>query len=131
MTGRELVAYLIKANHLGEVKSFYLNYEDSKNYKPYNLVTVPKVHVIIALIQHKMSLTHELTHFFNLKAEPEHFIFSVFGVLHMVPGEENENLSLAEWNRHAVLYEACKKMKFFSQFLFRKFFLRFVLYKVE
>jgi hypothetical protein len=42
MTGRELVAYLIKSNHLGEVKSFYLNFETIDDYKPYGLVTVPK-----------------------------------------------------------------------------------------
>ena len=44
-TGRDLVAYLIKANHLGEVKSFYLNFESTKDYKPYSLVTVPKSQV--------------------------------------------------------------------------------------
>jgi hypothetical protein len=31
-----------------------------------------------------------------LKADPEHYIFSVFGVMHVVPGEENERLPLDE-----------------------------------
>lgn len=41
-TGRDLIGYLIKSNHLGDVKSFYLNFETNEVYKPYSLVTVPK-----------------------------------------------------------------------------------------
>lgn len=45
----------------------------------------------------------------------------MFGILHIVPGEDNEQLTLPEWNRHAVLWEACSKIKFFKEFLCRKF----------
>ena len=48
----------------------------------------------------------------------------MFGILHVVPGEDNEQLTLPEWNRHAVLWEACTKIKFFKQFLRRKFLFR-------
>jgi hypothetical protein len=48
----------------------------------------------------------------------------VFGILHVVPDEDNEQFSLPEWNRHAVLWEACTKIKFFKQFLRRKFLFR-------
>ncbi len=53
-----------------------------------------------------------------------HYIFSVFGVLTVVVGEENERLSLDEWNRFAVLWEACVKIKFFKNFLKLKFLRR-------
>ena len=59
-----------------------------------------------------------------MQKDPEHYIFSVFGILHVVPGEDNEQLTLPEWNRHAVLWEACTKIKFFKQFLRRKFLFR-------
>lgn len=51
----------------------------------------------------------------------------MFGVLHVVNGEENERLTLDEWNRHAVLWEACSQIKFFKRFLFLKFFRRLLL----
>ena len=119
-TGRDLIGYLIKSNHLGEVKSFYLNFETIDDYKPYNLVTVPK-----AMVSYRVTnVNHNIHRFIYKKANPEHFIFSVFGVLHIIPNEECENLTLAEWNRHAVLWNACTKIKFFKEFLFRKFFSR-------
>ncbi len=41
MTGRDLIFHLLKMNHLGEVKSFFLNYTADKRYRPYDLITVP------------------------------------------------------------------------------------------
>lgn len=64
---------------------------------------------------------------FLLKINDEHYIFSVFGVLHIVPNEENDNMTLDEWNREAVLWEACRKIKFFKKFLKNKFFYRYFL----
>ncbi len=103
LSGRDLVFYLLEATHLGNAVSFYLNLvKNSKYFRPYDLVTVPQI-----------------------KKEPEHYIFSVFGILHVYPGQdENEQLTLPEWNRHAVLWEACTKIKFFKQFLTRKFMFR-------
>ncbi|RNA21294.1 dynein heavy chain domain-containing 1-like [Brachionus plicatilis] len=101
LTGREMVFYLLKSTHLANAVSFYLNKVESKLYRPYDLITVPPS-----------------------QANREHFIFSVFGVLHVISGEESERLTLDEWNRFAVLWEACSKIKFFKQFLFRKFFSR-------
>lgn len=46
-------------------------------------------------------------------------------MLHVVPGEENERFNLDEWNRFAVLWEACSRIKFFKNFLFKKFLTRF------
>jgi hypothetical protein len=59
-----------------------------------------------------------------LQKNDSHYVFSVFGVLQIVPGEENEQLTLAEWNRHALLWDACSRIPFFNNFLKRKFLLR-------
>jgi hypothetical protein len=101
LTGREMVFYLLEKTHLGKVVSFYLNNVESKYYRPYDLITVP-----------------------STQKNAEHYVFSVFGVLHIVPGEESERLTLAEWNRHAVLWQACSQIKFFKRFLFLKFMRR-------
>ncbi len=73
-------------------------------FRPYDLITVPKV-----------------------KKNPEHYIFSVFGGLHVVPGiEENEQFTLDEWNRHAMIWQACSNIKFFREFLRKKFLHRWI-----
>lgn len=102
LTGREMVFYLIKSTHLGQAISFYLNRVESRHFRPYDLINVPASKVNPA----------------------EYYIFSVFGVLQILGGEENEKLSLDEWNKHAMLWEACSKIKFFRQFLWRKFLVR-------
>jgi hypothetical protein len=45
MSGREVVTYLIKSNHLGVVKAFHLNVVPSRDFRPYDLITVPKSQV--------------------------------------------------------------------------------------
>jgi hypothetical protein len=45
-------------------------------------------------------------------------------VLCVKPGEDNESLTLDEWNRQAVLWEACRQIKFFKIYLFKKFYSR-------
>ena len=98
-----MVFHLLESAHLGNVVSFYLNYASETDYRPYDLITVPKS-----------------------KARAEHFIFSVFGVLHKMAGDEEacEQLTLDEWMRFAVLWEACSRIRFFRTFLRRKFLLR-------
>jgi hypothetical protein len=102
LSGRDMVFYLFKSTHLSNACSYYLNIVDNKIFRPYDLIQVPKS-----------------------KANPnEHYIFSVFGVLHFVSGEENEELALDEWNKQAILWEACRRIKFFREFLNRKFLAR-------
>lgn len=105
MTGKEMIVYLIKSKHLGDVKSYYLNIVNGREYRPYDLITVP----------------------FN-QINREYYIFSVFGVLHVDPDGENENFSLDEWNRHAVLWQTCRRFRFFREFLTRKFLFRWKLF---
>ena len=74
-----------------------------KRYRPYDLISVPKD-----------------------KVNREHFVFSVFGVLHVVANQPSETLLLEEWYKYAVLWEACSKIAFFKNFLVKKMFRRFV-----
>ena len=58
--------------------------------------------------------------------EHEHFVFSTFGVLHVIPGGTNETQSLAEWMKEAVLYKAVSSLPFFKSFLVKKAFDKYV-----
>ena len=58
--------------------------------------------------------------------EPEHYVFSTFGVLHVSPDYPSESMSLAEWQCDSVLFNAISKMAFFKNYLYRKMFTRYV-----
>lgn len=45
LTGREMVFYLLKSAHLANAMSFYLNRVESKLFRPYDLITVPRSQV--------------------------------------------------------------------------------------
>ena len=55
----------------------------------------------------------------------EHFVFSTFGVLHVIPKEANESMELGEWQREAVLWTAVSNIPFFKNYLVMKMFNRF------
>ena len=63
-----------------------------------------------------------------LQVEDEHFVFSTFGVLHVLPNAPSESKSLAEWQREAVLWKAVSSIPFFKHYLIRKMFDRCVNY---
>jgi hypothetical protein len=48
MTGKDLIFYLLESTHLGNAVSFYLNLTNSKEFRPYDLITVPKSQVNIS-----------------------------------------------------------------------------------
>lgn len=49
----------------------------------------------------------------------------MFGGLHVSPeNNESDQFTLAEWNREAMIWEACSKIKFFKEFLKHKFLAR-------
>ncbi|KAK2146293.1 hypothetical protein LSH36_618g01067, partial [Paralvinella palmiformis] len=56
--------------------------------------------------------------------QPEHFIFSTFGVLHVFPRQPSENLSLAAWQREAVIFSTIIKIPFFKYYLLRRMFVK-------
>ena len=66
--------------------------------------------------------------FFFLQTNPEHFVFSTFGVMHVYPDQPAESMTLAEWQRDAVLWSAASKIPFFKHFLVAKAFHRYILF---
>ncbi|KAK2191138.1 hypothetical protein NP493_59g03001 [Ridgeia piscesae] len=101
MTGRDAVEYFTWAYHTGKIKYMYFNVAHNRSFQPYDLVAVPEN-----------------------KFEPEHYVFSTFGVLHVSPDYPSESMSLAEWQCEAVLFNAISKMAFFKNYLYRKMFTR-------
>lgn len=57
-------------------------------------------------------------------AQPEHFILSANGVVHVCPGELSEHTPLFDWMRQSSTYGLLVKMPFFMCFEHRKFFYR-------
>ena len=58
------------------------------------------------------------------QVNPEHYVFSTFGVLHVYPSDPAENLSLSDWQQEAVLFEATARIPFFKNYLILKAFRR-------
>ncbi|XP_056008158.1 dynein heavy chain domain-containing protein 1-like [Ostrea edulis] len=101
LTGRDAVEYFAKCHHIGKIQSIYFNHAESRHFRPYDLISVHKN-----------------------KANPEHYVFSTFGVLHVFPNRPAESQSLSEWQREAVLWKAVSSIPFFKNFLVRKMFYR-------
>ncbi|XP_035825634.1 dynein heavy chain domain-containing protein 1 [Aplysia californica] len=101
MTGREAVQFFAGCHHTGKIKSLYLNIAPNRHYRPYDLISVPKN-----------------------KVNREHYVFSTFGVLHVYPDQPAENMTLAEWQREAVLWKAASSIPFFKNYLVSKSFYR-------
>uniref|UniRef100_A0A8W8M9M4 AAA+ ATPase domain-containing protein n=1 Tax=Magallana gigas TaxID=29159 RepID=A0A8W8M9M4_MAGGI len=101
LTGREAVKYFAKCHHIGKIQSIYFNIAETRHFRPYDLISVHKN-----------------------KANPEHYVFSTFGVLHVFPDRPAESQSLSEWQREAVLWKAVSSIPFFKNFLVRKLFYR-------
>jgi len=64
--------------------------------------------------------------FFILQVNPEHYVFSTFGVLHVYPDQPAESMSLSDWQREAVLWTAVSNIPFFKNFLVLKMFCKYV-----
>ncbi|XP_052095798.1 dynein heavy chain domain-containing protein 1-like isoform X11 [Mytilus californianus] len=99
MTGREAVEYFAKLHHIGKIESIHFNIVPHRHYNPYDLISVQKN-----------------------KVNTEHYVFSTFGVLHVYPDQPSETMSLSDWQREAVLWNAVSKIPFFKNFLVMKMF---------
>ncbi|XP_038674896.1 dynein heavy chain domain-containing protein 1-like [Scyliorhinus canicula] len=99
LSGEDAVAILAKCSHLGKTKFYYLNIKPSPVFRPYDLIVVPK---------HKM--------------DPEHYVFSTFGVLAISPGLGSEVMSLGDWQREAMLWRALTHIPFFKNYFLRRAF---------
>ena len=101
MNGRDAVEYFTTCYHTGKIKFMYFNIAPNRVYRPYDLIACAKN-----------------------KANPEHYVFSTFGVLHVFPKQPAESQSLAEWQREAVLFNACSVLPFFKHYIIKKMFNR-------
>lgn len=54
------------------------------------------------------------------KVNPEHYVFSPFGVLHVHPVEGSETMTLGTWHRNAALWHELQRIPFFKNCLLRK-----------
>ncbi|XP_054997738.1 dynein heavy chain domain-containing protein 1 [Sorex araneus] len=99
LLGNQMLAVLRTEKYLKKIHFLYLNVAPSRYFRPYNLVVVPPK-----------------------KVNPEHYIFSPFGVLHVHPVEGNETMTLGTWHRHSVLWQQLQFIPFFKHCLLRKAF---------
>jgi len=65
---------------------------------------------------------------FVLQANDEHYVFSTFGVLHVYADKTSESMSLAAWQKEAVLFAAARQIPFFRNYLVEKTFHRFCVF---
>ncbi|XP_053518807.1 dynein heavy chain domain-containing protein 1 [Artibeus jamaicensis] len=93
----QVMALLKRERHLEKIHFLYLNVAPSRYFRPYNLVVVPPS-----------------------KVNPEHYIFSPFGILHVHPVEGTETITLGTWHRHSVLWQQLQFIPFFKNCLLRK-----------
>ncbi|KAF6103044.1 dynein heavy chain domain 1 [Phyllostomus discolor] len=88
---------LKRERYLKKIRFLYLNVAPSRYFRPYSLVVVPPS-----------------------KVNPEHYIFSPFGILHVHPVEGTETIALGTWHRHSVLWQQLQFIPFFKNCLLRK-----------
>ena len=86
--------------------------------------------LICILFYYAVTLSFLNNYFFITKyicifqVNPEHYVFSTFGVLHVVPRESNDNQSLTAWQKEAVLFKALSLIPFYKNYLLLKMFKR-------
>ncbi|XP_076795999.1 dynein heavy chain domain-containing protein 1 isoform X2 [Arvicanthis niloticus] len=80
-----------------KIRFLYLNVASDRHFNPYKLVVVPPD-----------------------KVNPEHYIFSPFGILHIHPVEGSEAMTLGTWHRDSVLWHELQRIPFFKNCLLRK-----------
>ncbi|XP_073940911.1 dynein heavy chain domain-containing protein 1 isoform X2 [Castor canadensis] len=95
--GSQVRSILKTERYLKKIHFLYLNVAPSRYFKPYELMVVPPK-----------------------KVNPEHYIFSPFGILHIHPVEGSETMTLGTWHRHSVLWQQLQFIPFFKYCLLRK-----------
>uniref|UniRef100_A0A8C8VX39 Dynein heavy chain domain-containing protein 1 n=1 Tax=Peromyscus maniculatus bairdii TaxID=230844 RepID=A0A8C8VX39_PERMB len=80
-----------------KIHFLYLNVVPDRYFKPYNLIVVPPS-----------------------KVNPEHYIFSPFGILHVHPVEGSETMTLGTWHRNSTVWHELQRIPFFKNCLLRK-----------
>lgn len=98
--GFAVVESLVRDRAVDVTNIYYLNFADTRHYSPYDLKVVSRK-----------------------KINPEHYVISVFGALHVKPGGNSELKSLGKWYRQATVYKTIKKRPFFRNYLIFKTFM--------
>ena len=98
-TAYDVIAAFATGSLKAGAESVYLNSQPSSPWNPYNLIVVPKT-----------------------RANPDHYLISKFGILHVQPGGSSDLQSFADWLREAGLFSLCQQIPYFRQFLLRKMF---------
>ncbi|KAM9658950.1 dynein heavy chain domain-containing protein 1 [Trichechus inunguis] len=97
LLGSRVMNILQTEKYLKKIHFLYLNVAPSRYFRPYNLMVVPPN-----------------------KVNPEHYIFSPFGILHIHPVEGSDTMTLGTWHRHSVLWQQLQFIPFFKNWLVRK-----------
>ncbi|XP_048217210.1 dynein heavy chain domain-containing protein 1 [Perognathus longimembris pacificus] len=95
--GSQAMAIMKTEKYLRTMHFLYLNVAPNRHFKPYDLIVVPQN-----------------------KVNPEHYIFSPFGVLYVHPLDGSEAMTLGTWHRHSVLWQRLQFIPFFKYCLLRK-----------
>uniref|UniRef100_H0VLU3 Dynein heavy chain domain 1 n=1 Tax=Cavia porcellus TaxID=10141 RepID=H0VLU3_CAVPO len=98
-SGSQPLNVLNTDKYLKKIYFFYLNVAPSRYFRPYDLVVVPPKRV-----------------------NPEHYVFSPFGILHVHPVEGSEVMTLGAWHHQTVLWQQLQLIPFFKYCLVRKAF---------
>ena len=98
-TAYDVIAAFANGDLQAGAESVYLNCCPGSPWNPYNLVVVPKN-----------------------RANPDHYLISKFGILHVQPGGDSDLQSFADWLREAGLFLLCRQIPFFREFFIRKIF---------
>ena len=98
-TAYDVIAAFATGSLKAGAESVYLNSQPCSPWNPYNLIVVPKT-----------------------RANPDHYLISKFGILHVQPGSSSDLQSFADWLREAGLFSLCQQIPYFKQFLLRKMF---------
>ncbi|KAG8534594.1 hypothetical protein GDO81_019054, partial [Engystomops pustulosus] len=101
VSGYDAAEILVKLRHLGKVVFMYLNRTGAIQDSSYDLR--------VTLLSH---------------LQPEHFVFSPFGVLHVHPTCGSEVQELGVWHREAVLCRTMRRIPFYREFLKMRAFRR-------
>lgn len=96
-TAHDVIAAFATGSLQAGAESVYLNYAPTTPWNPYRLAVVSKT-----------------------RANPEHFIISKFGILHVHPDGSSDLQSFADWLWEEGLFSLCRRVPFFRQYLLRK-----------
>jgi len=99
-SGEDAIAFFARHGNETPIKFVYCNRVSSPGqYRPYDLVVVSRKQV-----------------------EPEHFMISASGVVHVLPGAPSEFSTLAEWTHSSQLFNILRSIRFFKHYLITKMF---------